>query len=212
MKVEIYSDILCPWCYIGKRRVASALALLSNPARVELVWRSFELSPDQSRIPGKTAAAAIREWRGNAEAATRIAHIRALGAADGLDLNLDLARPVSTFDAHRLMHFAADRGKSDAVVERLFRTYHTEGGNVADRAVLVRLGDEAGIDRTEVGDMLASDAYALDVQGDERRASQLGITSVPSIVVAGKAPVSGIQTPAELALLIEEALRDAGKS
>jgi predicted DsbA family dithiol-disulfide isomerase len=108
VRVEIYADVLCPWCFIAKRRVSSALTQLADGSGVEVVWRSYELGPNLSRIPGPTAEEEMRDgsWWGG-EAGARISRIRDLGAADGVELNLHLARPVNTFDAHRLVHLAA---------------------------------------------------------------------------------------------------------
>ncbi|WP_049570264.1 DsbA family oxidoreductase [Nonomuraea sp. SBT364] len=205
MKVEIHSDVLCPWCYIGKRRLTAALETVADRHAVELVWRSYELSPEQSRTPGPTAAEAMTEWWGD-QAAARVAHIRSLGAAEGLELNLELARPVNTFDAHRLSHFAARRGLGGQMMERLLRAYHTEGLNVADPDVLRRLGGETGLDTGEVGAMLAGDDHAGDVRADRRRAAERGITGVPSLVIDGGPPVAGVQPPADLRRLLELAL------
>jgi predicted DsbA family dithiol-disulfide isomerase len=190
MKVEIYADVLCPWCYIGKRRLAAALDKVAGRDSVEIVWRSYELAPDQGRTPGPTAAEAMAGWWGE-QAPARITRIEELGAAEGLELNLRLARPVNTFDAHRLCHLAADRGRADQMMERLLRAYHTEGLNVADRGVLRRLGAEAGLDADQVRVVLAGDDYAADVRADRRRGAERGVTGVPSLVIAGSPPVFG---------------------
>lgn len=204
MQVEIYVDVLCPWCYIGKRRVAAALSQIDRRDQVQIIWRSLELAPESGREPGQSAAEAMREWWGD-QAEARVAHIQALGAAEGLELNLHLARPVNTFDAHRLCHLAADRGLADEVMERLLRGYHTEGLDVADPVVLERLAVEAGLEADEVRALLAGDAYAERVRADERRAAELGVAGVPSMVIDGGAPVSAVQPPAALRLLLENA-------
>ncbi|REE97385.1 DsbA family oxidoreductase [Thermomonospora umbrina] len=195
MKVEVFADVLCPWCYIGKRRLEAAAEGL------EVVWRSFELAPGEGRVPGPTAAEAMAGWYGD-QAPARIARIQALGAAEGLELNLHLARPVNTFDAHRLRHLAADRGRADQMMERLLRAYHSEGLNVADPQVLRRLGGDAGLDDDEVRVVLAGAAYADDVREDERRAAEYGVTGVPSLVIDGGPPVSGVQPAADLRRLL----------
>ncbi|PRX97695.1 DsbA family oxidoreductase [Allonocardiopsis opalescens] len=208
MRVEIYADVLCPWCYIGKRRLAAALDAVDGRDRVRLVWRGYELAPDAARTPGPTAAEAMAEWWG-AEAPQRVARIRALGAAEGLELNLHLARPVNTFDAHRLCRLAAGRGRAEQMVERLFRAYHTEGLNVADPETLRRLGVEAGLPDGEAAAVLAGDAYADELRADRRRAAEHGVTGVPSLVIDGAPPVPGVQPPARLRLLLESALAGA---
>ncbi|GAA0835908.1 DsbA family oxidoreductase [Streptosporangium amethystogenes subsp. fukuiense] len=202
MKLEIYADVLCPWCYIGKRRLTTALAAHTGRDRVEMIWRSYELAPEEGRIPGPTAAEAMAGWWGE-QAPARVARIRSLGAAEGLELNLHLARPVNTFDAHRLSKLAADRGRADQMMELLLHAYHTEGLNVADAQVLQRLGGEAGLDGDEVRAVLAGDEYAGQVRADRRRAAEHGVTGVPSLVIDGRPPVSGVQPVAELQRLLE---------
>ncbi|TXK35775.1 DsbA family protein [Nonomuraea sp. C10] len=205
MKLEIYADVLCPWCYIGKRRLTAALAQHSGRARVEVAWRSYELAPEAERTPGPTAAEAMAEWWGE-QAPARVEHIRSLGAAEGLELNLHLARPVNTFDAHRLVKLATDRGRADEMMELLLHAYHTEGLNVADVQVLRRLGDQAGLDGDEVRAVLAGDGYADEVRADRRRAAEHGVTGVPSLVVDGRPPVPGVQPVADLYRFLEHGL------
>ncbi|GAB3208450.1 DsbA family oxidoreductase [Marinactinospora thermotolerans] len=206
MQLELYADVLCPWCYIGKRRLAAALADGIDRDSVEVVWRGYELAPDESRIPGPPAAEAMTGWWGG-QASARIDRIRALGAAQGLELNLHLARPVSTFDAHRLVKLAARHGRADQMMELLLRAYHTEGCNVADAQVLRRLGGEAGLDAGQVAAVLDSDDYAGEVRADQRRAKEHGITGVPTLVVDGGPPVPGVRPVADLRALLRKAAR-----
>lgn len=204
MHVEVYFDVLCPWCYIGKRRLAAAL---KGRDEVNVVWRSFELDPDASQIPGLTAAQVIAVYQNDpARASARVAHIQALGTAEGLELNLHQAQPVNSFDAHRLIHLAATCGLAGAVLERLLRGYHTEGRNIADPDVLQVLGVEAGLDLAHMGELLTGDAFAGQVRADERRAAQRGIRGVPALVIDGAPPVSAVQEPAALAALLDQRL------
>lgn len=196
MLIEIYADVLCPWSYIAKRRIEAALEGFDS-GRIEVIWRSFELSPEAAATPDESAAQMIRDWRG-AAATARIAHIEALGAAEGIKLDLERARPVNTFDAHRLVHLGATVGKADAVMERLLRAYHSEGENVAEHVVLARLGIEAGLDGDTVTATLGGNDYADAVRADERSAAQRGITGVPMMVIAGGAPISAVRPVAEL--------------
>ncbi|MFG1858341.1 DsbA family oxidoreductase [Actinomadura geliboluensis] len=207
MKVEIYADVLCPWCYIGKRRLTAALESIADRSSVEIAWRSYELAPEEGRDPGPTAAEAMAGWWG-AQAPDRIARIQALGAAEGLELNLHLARPVNTFDAHRLCRLAAGRGWADQMMERLLSAYHSEGLNVADPQVLQRLGEEVGLDAALVRSVLAGDDYAEQVRADRRRAAEHGVTGVPSLVIGGRPPVPGVQPATELRRLLERGLSD----
>lgn len=197
MLVEVFGDVLCPWCYIGKRRLESALTELD----VEVVWRAFELDPGGSRVPGETAAEAMAEWWGD-RAEARVAQIRSLGATEGLELNLHLARPVNTFDAHRVARLAAADGRGGVMVERLLRAYHTEGLNVADPEVLRRLGVETGLDGDRVDGVLVGAEFADEVRDDRRRAVELGVSRVPTLVIDGAAPVPGVQPVEELRRLL----------
>jgi predicted DsbA family dithiol-disulfide isomerase len=205
MKVEIYADILCPWCYIGKRRLSAALAKIADRDRIQIVWRSYELAPEEGKVPSLTAAEAMVGWWGE-QASARIARIRALGEAEGLELNLHRAQPVNTFDAHRLCHLAADHGVADNMTERLLHAYHTEGLNIAEPQILERLGNAAGLDPSDVRTLLGGNDYAQQVRADERRAAEYGVTGVPSLVIDGQSPVSGVQTPEELHQLLNQRL------
>ncbi|MFD5554122.1 DsbA family oxidoreductase [Streptomyces sp. NPDC127068] len=200
MQVEVYFDVLCPWCYIGHRRLATALAGRDAPV---VVWRSLELAPDGDRVPGETAAEVIARYAGSTEqAAERLKLIESNGAAEGLRLDLHRARPVNSFDAHRLVKLAAAHRRVDEVLELLLHGYHTEGLNIADASVLQRLGTEAGLDPSEVHRVLSGTEFAADVRADERRAAAHGIRGVPTLVVDGGPPASLIQDPAALARLL----------
>lgn len=198
MTVTIYSDFLCPWCYIGKRRIATALASVPDGKRPSIDWRSYQLAPDKDDVPGATAAEEMRGWYGEDQAHARIERIRALGAAEGIELNLHLARPVSSFNAHRLHKRAISRGLGEEMSERLFRAYHTEGLNIADTHVLERLGTEAGLERDEVVSLLSGTAYIDEIEADARDAARLGVRSVPSLLIDEKPVGSAVQDPAAL--------------
>ncbi|MFG3705158.1 DsbA family oxidoreductase [Micromonospora sp. NPDC047670] len=206
MKLEVFADVLCPWCYIGKRRLSAALARHADRDSVEVVWRAFELAPEEGRVPGPTAAEAMAGWWGE-QAPARVARIQSMGAAAGVELNLHLARPVNTFDAHRLCKLAADRGRADEMMESLLHAYHTEGLNVADPHILQRLSGAAGVDADQARAVLAGDGYADEVRADRRRAVELGVTGVPNLVIDGRPPVSGVQPVADLLRLLERATR-----
>ena len=211
MNVEIWSDIACPWCYVGKRRFDVALSRFEHRDRVEVRWRSFELDP---------AAAKYRELAyldhlvakyriTMAEADAMIDTMIEAGARNGVVLRFDKAKPGNTFDAHRLLHLAAGRGVQGELKERLFRATFTKGAAIADHEVLLAAGAEAGLDPVEAGDVLAGDAYAADVRADEQRAADLGITSVPFFVMAGLG-VAGAQPPEVLLQVLEDAWAEAG--
>lgn len=202
MQIEMHSDVLCPWSYIAKRRLEAASALAGTP--IKIVWRSFELSPEGALISGDSAADMIRQWRGDA-AEARLAQITGFGVVEGIKLDLENARPVNSFNAHRLVHLGAASGKADAVMERLLQAYHSEAKNIADRGVLDRLGREAGLAPGAVAELLAGDDFAAAVRADKRLAVERGISGVPVMVLAGTAPTSAVKPVEELAKLLRQA-------
>ena len=199
MRIDIWSDVVCPWCYIGKRRLEAALAAFPGRDRVEVHWHAFELDPGAptSREGSYEQRLAEKYGRSLEQAAEMTAGMTATAATEGLDFRFDRARPGNTFDAHRLLHLAGLRGVQDAVKERLLRATFTEGEAIADSETLVRLVSEAGLDADEARAVLASDAYAAEVRADEQQAAALGITGVPFFVFDGKYGVSGAQ-PADV--------------
>ncbi len=201
LRVDIWSDIACPWCYVGKRRLEAALKSFPHRDRVEIVWRAFELDPSAPRERDTSQSYAERLARkygsSVAEAERMIANMTSVAAGDGLDFRFDRIRPGNTFDAHRVIHLGLEHGKQDAVKERLLLAYMTEGERIGDPETLVRLGAEAGLDANEVRAMLATDAHAADVRADEEEAQELGIRGVPFFVLGGKYAISGAQ-PVEL--------------
>ncbi|TAK69237.1 MAG: DsbA family oxidoreductase [Actinomycetota bacterium] len=210
MMIDFYADILCPWCYIGHRRLRSALRDAPSSA-VIVRWRSVELSPGLSRVPADTAAQqmAAATWWGD-QAAARIADIRSLGSAEGLQLNLHVARPVNSFDAHRLVKFAAHHGRQGDIVEGLLYGYHTEGVNIADHGALEEIGTRAGLGGNDIRSLLAGDAFAAEVRTDERSARQRGVSGVPSLVLGDGPPLTGLHSTVFLRQLIHQAVTDAG--
>jgi predicted DsbA family dithiol-disulfide isomerase len=206
VKVEIWSDIACPWCYIGKRRFDAALSRFEHRDAVELRWRSFELDP--AAPPYRELAYLdhlMAKYRITmSEADAMIDTMIEAGARNGVVLRFDKAKPGNTFDAHRLLHLAAERGVQGEVKERLFRATFTKGAAIADHDVLVAAATDAGLDAQEAGAVLSSDAYAAEVRADERRAADLGITSVPFFVMGGLGVV-GAQPPDVLLEVLEDA-------
>ncbi len=205
MRVEIWSDIACPWCYIGKRRFEAALARFEHRDEVEVVWRSFELDPEAPAEPeGDLAEALARKYGSSVEQVhERWESMTAMAAEDGLDMRFHDVRRGNTFDAHRLTHLAAAQGVGDATVERLFRAHHTEGLLLSDHAVLERLAVEVGLPGPEVAEVLASDRFAAEVREDERTAASLGITAVPFFVIDRAMGASGAHPPEVLLQLLE---------
>jgi len=205
LTVDVWSDIACPWCYVGKRRLEAALKRFAHAGSVEVTWHSFELDPaaPPSRNDGTTQAERLAKKYGMSvqQAQARIQQLTNVAKGDGLTMAFDRVQSANTFDAHRVLHMAESKGLrvQDAVKERLMRGYFTEGALVSDHAVLARLAGEAGLDGAEVADMLASDAYAADVRADEEQARTLGIHGVPFFVMGQRYALSGAQ-PADVVL------------
>ncbi len=201
MQVDIWSDVVCPWCYIGKRRLEAALDRFAHRGEVEVRWHSFELDADApaERTGPYAQRLAEKYGVGVADAQGMIDSMTAAAAADGLDFRFDQARPGNTFAAHRLLHLAADRGCQDALKERLLAAYMTEGRPIGDIETLAELAEEAGLDPHEARTVLEGDAYAADVRADERQAAEIGISGVPFFVVDRRYGVSGAQ-PADVLL------------
>lgn len=199
MKVEIWSDIACPWCYIGRRRFEKALSQFEHRDQVEVVWRSHQLDPNAPLEYSGTVDDLLIQRYGMSRQQAEAAHARVteLAAQEGLDYQLERAHPVNSFDAHRLIHLAAKHQLQGAMKERLQKAYFTEGVVISNRETLVRLAGEVGLDEEETRQMLASDAYAAAVQADARRAQMLGSNGVPFFVLDEKYAVSGAQ-PTEL--------------
>ncbi len=195
MRVEIWSDVVCPWCWIGKRRFERALAEFPHRDRVEVVWRSFELDPSAptERTGDLVDHLADKYGVARPEAESMIERMTATAARDGLEFRLDVARSGSTFDAHRLLHLAAERARQHEVKERLFAAYLSEGRIIGDRDTLLDVAKDAGLDVTEARAVLDGDGYADAVRADEGEAAAFGITGVPFFVFDRRYGVSGAQ-------------------
>jgi predicted DsbA family dithiol-disulfide isomerase len=195
MKVEIWSDVICPFCYIGKRTFERALARLPQPDRVEVAWKSFQLQPDVTTDPTRNAVQHLAERKGwpmdfAREAAADVSN---RAKAVGLEFNYDRTVVANTFDAHRLAHFAATQGKGHEMAEQLFKAYFTDGRNIADHAALAQLAVGIGLRGAEVKGVLASGLFADEVRRDIDEAMQMGINGVPFFVFDNKYAVSGAQ-------------------
>jgi predicted DsbA family dithiol-disulfide isomerase len=204
--VEIWSDVACPWCYIGKRRFEAALERFEHRDDINVTWRSFELDPSAPHERSGDRAERLAAKYGMTVQQAREAEERltAAAAGEGLPFRFDIARSGSTFDAHRLVHLAETHDLQDAMKERLLRAYFTEGELIADHDALVRLAVEVGLDEREVRDLLRGERYADEVREDERKAGELGITAVPTFVVDRKLGVSGAQPPDALLDLLRQ--------
>jgi len=203
LNVEVWSDVVCPWCYIGKRRFEAALARFAHRDEVELVWRSFELdvsAPPSTTEQGTYSERLAAKYRCSvAEAQSMIDTITTTARQEGLDFRFDLARPGNTFDAHRLLHLALEHGHQDELKERLDHATFTEGARPSNHSDLRTLATQAGLPETDVDAVLASDRYSDAVREDEAQARAYGITGVPFFVIDGRYGISGAQ-PADAIL------------
>ncbi|MGO9877416.1 MAG: DsbA family oxidoreductase [Acidimicrobiia bacterium] len=205
MQVEIWSDVVCPWCYIGKRRFETAVALFGHP--VDVVWRSYELDPGAPPVrDGSSVERIARKYGISAqEAETRYQRITDLAGAEGLDYHLERARSGRSFDAHRLLHLARERDIQDAVKERFLAGYLQEGVAIGVPDELGLLAASAGLDAAEVASVLAGDSYGEAVRADEARAIDVGITGVPFFVIDGRFAIPGAQDPDTILAVLERA-------
>jgi predicted DsbA family dithiol-disulfide isomerase len=205
--VEIWSDIACPWCYVGKRRFEAALAGFEHRDDVQVTWRSFELDPAAPAERPVSGAEHLAEKYGSSveQARGMQARMTEVAAGEGLAFDFDRARGGNTFDAHRLVHLAAEHGAQDAMKERLMRAYLTEGELISDAATLERLAADVGLPADEVGALLAGDRFTDAVRDDERTGAALGIGGVPFFVVDRAFGASGAQPPEVLGELLRRA-------
>jgi predicted DsbA family dithiol-disulfide isomerase len=202
--VEIWSDIACPWCYVGKRRFEAALAAFEHRDEVAVTWRSFELDPQAPVARSVDSATHLAQKYGMTrdEAVASQRKLAEVAAGDGLDMRFDLARGANTFDAHRLVQLAKAQDVQDAMKERLMRAYFTEGERIGDPEALTRLALEVGLGEEDVREVLAGERYAADVRDDERTAMELGINAVPFFVVDRRIGAAGAHPPEALGELL----------
>jgi len=195
MRIDIWSDVVCPWCYVGKRRFERALETFEDRAEVQIVHRSFQLDP--TRPKGQTQKRRemlMSKYHLTAPQVEALdVRMEQTAAADGLEYHMGDGVTGNTLDVHRLLHLAADRGRQDAALERFYRAYFTEGRSLFDDASLTALAIEAGLDAHDVREVLAGDAYAADVAADIREAQALGANGVPFFVFDHRFGVSGAQ-------------------
>ena len=209
IRVEIWSDVVCPFCYIGKRQLEAALALFERRDRVRVIWKSFELDRNAERggragvyeMLSKKYGISLEQARQSTEQVARRA------AAVGLRFDFDRVVPANSFDAHRLAHLAAKHGLLDKAHERLFAAHFTEGLRIDDLETLRRIGVDLGLDPEELKKVLEGDAYGSDVRQEEKEASSLGVRGVPFFLFNRRDVISGAQ-PVER---FTEALRSASE-
>ncbi|MBW8879834.1 MAG: DsbA family oxidoreductase [Asticcacaulis sp.] len=192
MRIDIWSDVICPFCYIGKANLETALA--EAGVQAELVHHAFRLMPGDAPYPVEQMFAR-RYGQGPAQAAQSLRNVEATAARSGLEFHLDGTLCGDTTDAHKLLALAADKGLQITVLERFYRAYFTENRNVFDREVLMDLGSEAGLDRDDMLAAFASPDLAARVEADQQQAQSLNVRGVPFFVIGNRIAVSGAQPP-----------------
>lgn len=205
MKVEIWSDVMCPFCYIGKRNFEAALEQFPQRDAVTVEWKSFQLNPDIETDPGKSVNEYLAEHKGiSLDRAKQLNdRVTAMARDVGLHYDFDKAVVANSFDAHRLSHYAKHHGKQNEMEERLFKAYFTEGKNTADHETLCQLAEDVGLETDGVRALLAGDDFSDDVERDIYEAQQVGARGVPFYVFDNKYAVSGAQ-PDRLFLQVME--------
>jgi predicted DsbA family dithiol-disulfide isomerase len=206
IELEVWSDVACPFCYIGKRNLEAALDRFAARDDVTVTWRSFQLDPSAPVEPaGDMYEMLVAKYGGTRdEAVARTANVVAMAAQAGLTYDMDRARPSNTFDAHRLLHLAREHDRYDAMNERLFAAYFTEGAVLADRPTLRRLAVEVGLLGDRVDAVLAGDEFADAVRAESREAQQLGLSGVPAFVFDRRGAIAGAQPPEVLVSALEQ--------
>lgn len=195
MKVEIWSDVMCPFCYIGKRRLEAALQQFDHPEDIEVEWKSFQLRPDMETQPDVSIHEHLSEVKGWSmeEAAQFNKRMQDMAADAGLEFNMDQAIVANSVDAHRFAHYAKTHDKGDAAEEALFKAYFTDGKNTDDQEVLVALGKDIGLDPEETRNILQSDQFTEKVKEDILESRKIGVQGVPFFVFDRKYAISGAQ-------------------
>jgi predicted DsbA family dithiol-disulfide isomerase len=195
LKIEIWSDVMCPFCYIGKRKIENAINDFPHKSKVEIEWKSFQLDPTTKSQPGKSTYDYLAEKYGRDRQWSLEMHenVTNLAKAEGLEYNFDKAIIANSFDAHRLSHLAKKYGKGNELEELIFKAYFTEGKDVSEIEALVDLGRNVGLDETEIRNMLASKQFKEAVQNDIIEAQQIGVRGVPFFVLDRKYAISGAQ-------------------
>jgi predicted DsbA family dithiol-disulfide isomerase len=195
MKVEIWSDVMCPFCYIGKRRFENALQNFEHKDEIKIEWKSFQLNPDMVTNPDINIDQYLADIKGfTIDHARKLnAHVTQMAAEAGLTYNFDKAIVANSFNAHRYSHLAKKHGLGIEAEEQLFKAYFTDGKNIDDIDTLATLGGELGLDTTEIKQALENNAYADDVKHDIAEARHLGIQGVPFFVLNNKYGISGAQ-------------------
>lgn len=211
MKIEIWSDVACPWCYIGKRRFETALKSFPHRDSVDVQWRSYQLDPTLPEHYDGTELSYLSERKGMdpAQLAGMFAHVAEQGAAEGLNYKFDDVVVANSFNAHQLLHLAKAHGAGDAVKEALLSAHFEHGVDIGSRAELVRLGTAAGLPAADINAALDAGTYADAVHQDIAEARALGVTGVPFFVIDRKYGISGAQPAETFTQALEQAWQEA---
>ncbi|SCL15887.1 Predicted dithiol-disulfide isomerase, DsbA family [Micromonospora inyonensis] len=205
MEIEVYADVVCPWCYVGKRRLEQALAAYDGD--VTLRYRPFQLDPSPVPEPRPLLDGLAAKFGGVEQARQMADHVAGVAAGVGLKLDFDRAVTANTFDAHRLIRFADARGRAAETIEGLFKAHFTDGVDIGSRSALASVAASVGLDAPEVRAFLDSDAGVAELQAELAEARSIGVTSVPTFVLAGRYAVSGAQEPETLLAALAEVER-----
>jgi predicted DsbA family dithiol-disulfide isomerase len=210
MKIKIWSDVRCPFCYIGKRKFEMALEKFQHKNDVEVEWQSFELDPTLVTQPDVNATVHLSEIKGiSKERANEMQqYVTQVAKEVGLNFNFDKTIVANSFNAHRLIQFAKSKGFGNEAEEALFKAHFIEGKNIDNKEVLLHIAINIGLDENETTKMLASNAFAKEVKQDEMQAQDLGISGVPFFVLNDKYAVSGAQSPQTFLQAMEQTWKE----
>ncbi|MDD4777189.1 MAG: DsbA family oxidoreductase [Fermentimonas sp.] len=197
MKIEIWSDVMCPFCYIGKRNFETALEQFGDKNKLEVVWKSFQLDPTLPEVQNGSYTEHLMDSKGmpRKQVEGMLGNVTQMAKNVGLEYDFDKSVMVNSFKSHRLLQLSKTRGLGDATEERLFRAFFTEGKNIADDETLVELGKEVGLNETEIRNALTDEKYSDMVKQDIQEARSIGVSGVPFFVFNRKYAVSGAQPP-----------------
>jgi predicted DsbA family dithiol-disulfide isomerase len=214
MKIEIWSDVACPFCYIGKRKIEKAIAKFPYKAKIEIEWKSFLLNPDQITQPNRSSQEYLAEAKGWSLEQTReiTANVANMAAQEGLEYHLDKSVVANTKKAHRVLHLAKTEGKGDEMKESLLKAYFTDSLNIDDDGVLLGLAKEIGLSEMSIQEVLGSDKFENEVDQDIYESRQLGVKGVPFFVLDRKFGISGAQPDDVFDQTLEKAWNEFSKA
>jgi len=213
MEVKIWSDVRCPFCYIGKRKFEMALEKFPHKAKVKVIWQSFELDPNLKTNAGISAIEHLSEAKGisKSQAEGMQEHVANIAKEVGIDFNSKNTVVANSFNAHRLIQLAKTKGLGNEIEEALFKAYFAEGRNIDDKEILLKTGVSIGLDESEVKEIFSSDVYTKEVRKDEMQAQSIGINGVPFFVLNNKYAVSGAQSPETFLEVLEQTWEEMEK-